>query len=186
MENKLDINSFKELYSWLEKNHNIKEYIWVNAKRGRPNNKEFNYIDAVYCALCFGWIDSTCKNIEGKTYQKLMPRSKNSHWSYLNIERCNYLIEKGLMKKQGIKVMPKYFDPLEENKDIIKILKGDNQVWKNFNEFPKLYQRIRIDNIIWAKKNKDLYNKRLAKLIQTTRENKMYGQWNDYGKLKEE
>ena len=31
--------------------------------------------------------------------------------------------------------------------DILKALKNDSIVWENFNKFPALYQRVRIDTI---------------------------------------
>ena len=153
MDNVININSFDELYNWFLKNYKKIDYVWVNAKRGKPNNKDFSYYDAVYCALCFGFIDSTCKNIDGITYQKLVPRSKKTHWTYLNIIRCKYLNNKKLIKKEVLDKIPKY-DPIK-------------------------------DNIAWVRKDKNLFKSRLDKLIKTAKENKMYGQWNDYGRLLE-
>lgn len=95
------VSDFIELYTWLKNNCESEPYVWVNAKRGKPNGQDFPYIDAVYCALCFGWIDTTCKNLDGITYQKLAPRSKKSHWTYLNISRCKYLMQQGLMTEAG-------------------------------------------------------------------------------------
>lgn len=49
--------------------------------------------------------------------------------------------------------------------------------------FPELYRRIRIDTIQQVRKQPDLFEKRLEKLIENTRNNKMYGSWNDDGRL---
>jgi len=106
-------NDFEELYIWLKNNHNKELCVWVNAKRGKPNNYDFNYIDAVYCALCFGWIDTTCKNIDGVAYQKFVPRRKKSHWTYLNIARCEYLMEQGFMTKSGQNAMLAYHNLIQ-------------------------------------------------------------------------
>lgn len=183
MNHQIFITSFQELYDWLNKNHQTSDYVWVNAKRGKPNGIDFNYLDLVYCSLCFGWIDSTCKNFDGILYQKIMPRSFNSHWTYLNIARCQYLINKGLMTDSGLKVMPKNYKNFEISADIVQKLQQAAPSWHNFCNFPELYQRIRIDNIEWARKNPATFNKRLDKLIETSRQNKMYGNWNDYGRL---
>lgn len=184
MEKLITVNCFKELYEWLSANYNIQDYVWVNAKRGKPNGIDFSYIDAVYCALCFGWIDSTCKNVNGITYQKLMPRSKRSHWTYLNIARCEYLIQKELMTDSGLRAMPSNYKQFDISNDILVELKKNKKMWNNFNNFPILYQRIRIDNIEWARKNNELFRSRLDKLIETAEQNKMYGQWDDYGRLR--
>lgn len=185
MEALIKVSDFKELYAWLQANHRSESFVWVNAKRGKPNGRDFSYIDAVYCALCFGWIDTTCKNIEGITYQKITPRSKKSHWTYLNIARCKYLIEQGIMTEAGLNAMPPNRDEFSISQDILQRLRSDERVWVNFNRFPQLYQRIRIDNIEWTREKKGLetFAKRLDKLIETCRENKLYGEWNDYGRL---
>ena len=77
--------------------------------------------------------------------------------------------------------------PTEEFKideDNLKELKKDAEVWKNFQNFPKLYQRVRIDTIQIKKKNKpELYKSRLQKLIDNTKKGIMYGEWNDNGRL---
>lgn len=185
---RLKIDCFEQLYDWLKEHHNQEPYLWVNARRGKPNGKDFNYLDAVYCALCFGWIDSTCRNIDGVLYQKLMPRKLGSHWTYLNIARCMYLKDKKLMAPAGEQAMPKQYEQFDVPVDIVNTLKNDQNVWQNFNSFPQLYRRIRIDNIVWARQkgNQEMADKRLQKLIDTSRQGKMYGQWNDYGRLLEE
>ena len=183
MQNLLNVKNFLQMYSWMECNCKSKDFVWVNTKRGKPNNLDFSYIDAVYCALCFGWIDSVCKNINGITYQKFSPRRKNSHWSYLNIKRCEYLIKKGYMKESGLATMPKNRNFSFISEDIIEKLKSDEKAFSNFKNFPELYRNIRIDNIEWARKNKKLFEKRVEKLIFYSKNNKMYGEWNDYGRL---
>ncbi len=56
-------------------------------------------------------------------------------------------------------------------------------IYENFMNFPELYRRIRIDTIQQVRKQPDLFEKRLEKLIENTRNNKMYGSWNDDGRL---
>ena len=68
--------------------------------------------------------------------------------------------------------------------DILEALQKDEIAWKNFQEFPKLYQLIRIDTIqVNKKKQPDLFQRRLQKLVDNTRQNIMYGDWNDNGRL---
>ena len=56
--------------------------------------------------------------------------------------------------------------------------------WGPFNKFPDLYRRIRAYNISFYKKlNPDTYKKALNRLIDQTLLGKMYGEWNDYGRL---
>lgn len=67
--------------------------------------------------------------------------------------------------------------------EILQALKSDDEVWKNFCNFPDLYQRVRIDTIQIKKKQPDLFQSRLQKLIDNTRKGIMYGEWNDNGRL---
>ena len=62
-------------------------------------------------------------------------------------------------------------------------LKEDLQVYANFMSFPTLYQNVRIDTIQSVKKQPALFQSRLDKFITNTKENKMYGQWHDNGRL---
>lgn len=99
-ENILDCKSRKEFYEWLKDNHEREEECWVACKRGKIQDDDiFYYIDAVYVTLCFGWIDSIHKNINGKRMQKFTPRKNNSPWGELNKQRCRYLIKHDLMSK---------------------------------------------------------------------------------------
>ncbi|BFT74415.1 hypothetical protein PAENIP36_58570 [Paenibacillus sp. P36] len=62
-------------------------------------------------------------------------------------------------------------------------LKKEKQVYDNFMAFPELYRRVRIDTIQSIKSQPELFKSRLDKFITNTRENNMYGQWNDQGRL---
>ena len=182
--NLLKAKNRDELREWLIKNYNTEKECWVEVKRGRPiENGTFWYIDVVEEAMCFGWIDSTTKKLDnGITVQKLAPRSKNSIWSELNKERCKRMEKLGRMTEEGRKLIPK--EEFKIDDDILKELKKDSEVWENFQKFPELYQRVRIDTIQIKKKNKpELYKSRLQKLIENTKKGIMYGEWNDNGRL---
>lgn len=88
------------------------------------------------------------------------------------------------MKEEGLRILP---DMRPESFTIDQYietrLKEDDQVYQNFTHFPELYRRIRIDTIQSYKRDPDIFHKRLDKFIKNTRENKMYGQWNDNGRL---
>ena len=182
--NLLNVKNRKEFREWLKENYVTQKECWVCVKRGRPlHNDTFWYIDAVEEALCFGWIDSTAKRLEsGITIQKFAPRSKNSAWSELNKARCERMEKLGLMTHAGRNIIPKtdfVIDP-----EILQELKKDKLVWENFNKFPQLYKRVRIDTIQIKKKAKpELYRSRLEKFIDNTKKGIMFGEWNDNGRL---
>ena len=142
------------------------------------------YIDAVEEAICFGWIDSITKKGEnGILIQRFSPRKENSSWTELNKQRARRMVKLGLMTKHGEKVLPNLDEEFKVDDDVLKRLKKDGEVWKNLKEFPSLYFKVRIDNIQRVRKNKELFNYRLEKLIETAKRKKLYGQWNDYGRL---
>ena len=184
--NILKVKNREELRLWLENNYETQKECWVIVKRGRPQNDDtFWYIDAVEEALCFGWIDSTVKKLDtGITIQRLSPRKKGSIWSELNKERCRRMEKLGKMTQAGKKVLPDMSEKgFNIDINILEALKKDEIVWANFHKFPSLYQRVRIDTIQIKKKNPQLFQKRLEKLIENKKKGIMYGEWNDNGRL---
>lgn len=66
---------------------------------------------------------------------------------------------------------------------ILEALQADTEIWENFQKFPWLYQRVRIDTIQIKKKQLELFKSRLQKLLDNIKVNVMYGEWNDNGRL---
>ena len=183
--NLLPAKNRDELREWLIRNHKTERECWVVVKRGKPtDNGTFWYVDAVEEALCFGWIDGILKKFDnGITAQKLVPRRKHSRWSELNKERCRRMEKLGKMTDAGRAVLPDMsLRRFVIDAEILSELKSDKTVWRNFCKFPALYRRVRIDTI-QIKKRSRLFQERLQKFIENTRQGKMYGQWNDNGRL---
>ena len=179
--NILNIKNREEFRDWLIANSLSKKDCWVICPRTKPDGITFTYIDAVEEALCFGWIDSVLKVVDGVAYQRFSPRKKNSPWTELNKERARRLIKLGLMTSRGKKVMPKM--RYKEDEKIVKALK-EARVYSKFKSFPPLYQRVRMYNIAFYRgKNKQDYEAALLHLIEKTKKGEMYGEWNDYGRL---
>ncbi|WP_213520134.1 YdeI/OmpD-associated family protein [Paenibacillus montaniterrae] len=184
IENLLAVKTRSELREWLQKHSKTEKCCWVIiSMKSEPDT--LLYLDAVEEALCFGWIDSTKKKIsEHQVAQRLSPRSKRSSWTELNKERVRRLEKLGLMTDAGRKVLPDMkpdsfeIDPVIEQK-----LREDSQVYQHYLAFPELYKRVRIDTIQSVKQDPQLFNSRLDKFIANTKENKMYGQWHDNGRL---
>ena len=64
--NILNIDNRAAFRAWLAANGAAEPECWVALKRGRPvDDEHFWYLDAVEEALCFGWIDSTLRPIDG-------------------------------------------------------------------------------------------------------------------------
>lgn len=180
IKNLIGVKTRQELRNWLEGNSNTERFCWVIVSMSKQS-EDIQYLDAVEEALCFGWIDGIKKKIsDTELAQRLSPRKKNSNWTELNKERVRRLDKLGLMKEEGLKILPEMrLESFTIDKNIETLLKEDEQLYQNFINFPELYSRIRIDTIQSYRNEPDTFNKRLDKFIENTRENKMYGQWND-------
>ena len=185
MKNILDITNRADFRAWLFEHSQTEKECWVVIKRGRPvDDEHFWYLDAVEEALCFGWIDSVWKNIDGVMWSRFSPRQKKSPWTELNKERVRRLEKLGLMTDAGRAVLPDMkISSFKIDPDIERALK-DARAWSKFRSFPPLYQRIRAYNVMFYKtRNKEQYEKALKHLAETAKKGEMFGEWNDYGRL---
>ena len=182
---RLNVNNRTDFRDWLEHNHIKESECWVEVKKGKPDSEDcLFYLDAVEEAMCYGWIDSTNKLSDGIRLQRFSPRKKNSPWTEKNKERARRLEKLGLMTDYGRTVLPELNpDIFEFDDDFVDVMKK-NRVWTKFRSFPLLYQRIRAYNISFYKRKVPvMYEKALDHLITETKKNRMFGDWNDYGRL---
>ena len=182
--NLIRVKTRKELRDWLKENSNKERICWVIVSM-TDQSEVIQYLDAVEEALCFGWIDGIKKKIsDTELAQRFSTRKKQSNWTELNKERVRRLDKLGLMNEEGLRILPDMRpESFTIDKDIETLLKEDDQLYQNFINFPELYRRIRIDTIQSYRNEPSIFDKRLTKFIENTRENKMYGQWNDNGRL---
>ncbi|MCM1337913.1 MAG: YdeI/OmpD-associated family protein [Candidatus Amulumruptor caecigallinarius] len=186
IKNLLDAASRQEFRDWLLANASTAAECWLRVKKGRnPVDGLVLYLDAVEEALCFGWIDSTCKLYEGVVVQRFSPRKKDSNWTELNKERCRRLIKIGLMTDSGMEGMPDLDEKFTWYPEVEEAFKKNRIALKNFKSFHPLYQRVRIDKIHNEKNRgrEENFQKRLQKLIEASEKGIMIGDWNDYGRL---
>ncbi len=182
--NILDIKDRVQFRQWLTENHATERECWLVAKRGKtPPEDSIWYLDAVEEALCFGWIDSTLKSVDGITLQRFGPRTKSGQWTELNKERCRRLEKLGLMTESGRKACPDLSAKFEIMPEIVKAFKKVPSAWNNFQAMHPLYRRVRIDNIHRVKSKPELFNSRLSKLIEASAKGEIIGDWHDCGRL---
>lgn len=183
--NVLNITKREVFRQWLIDHHLTETMCWVEVRRTKiPPEDCLWYLDTVEEALCFGWIDSTTKKVDGRQMQRFSPRRKGGMWSELNKERCRRMEALGLMTDAGRRELPDMTDKgFVIDPYILERFKRHRKAWGNFRKFPTLYQRVRIDTIQRDKTDMAVFDKRLDKLIAAAAENKMIGDWNDYGRL---
>jgi len=93
----------KEWRNWLEENCQKEKSVWLVLYHKKSKIQGVNLNDATEEALCFGWIDSLCKNRDAESfYLTFTPRNpKKSKWSKSNIQRAEKMIAQGLMTQYG-------------------------------------------------------------------------------------
>lgn len=92
-----------EWREWLEKSHSQTEGIYLIFYAVAHENESMRWEEAVRVALCYGWIDSTVKNIgPGKRRQYFCTRKPKSVWSKVNKDHIKELKKKKLMHESGL------------------------------------------------------------------------------------
>jgi len=182
----LKVKTRKAFYDYMEKNHKNLTEVFVVTKVGNPKNIKdcLSYIDAIEVALCFGFIDSSKKIIDGDLVQRFSPRKKDSYFSELNKARCRRLIKLKDMTEYGLKVIPDLNKEYIFPKYLINKIKKDPIAYKFFMSTPKLYQNIRIYNLDFAHQtNKELFKISFSNFMKKCHDQRMYGTYDDYGRL---
>src|SRR5207247_2954461 len=152
----------KEWRAWLAQHHRAAPEIWLVYYKKDSGKPRIPYNHAVEEALCYGWIDSLLKPIDARRYaQRFSPRKPTRVLSPMNRERVRRLIAEKRMTKAGLASISHVFDHKRDTKkklparipaDILRRLKRDAVVWRNFQRFPESYKRIRIAWIAAARR----------------------------------
>jgi uncharacterized protein YdeI (YjbR/CyaY-like superfamily) len=174
----LRVTTRKAWRVWLEKNHAKKNEIWLVYATKQSGHARIPYNDAVEEALCFGWIDGVMKKIDANYFaQRFSPRrSTTSQLSETNKERVRRLIRAGFMTPTGLeKIRDRMSERFVPAPDIIAALKRDPTAWKNFQRFPKWYQRVRLGWLDASRGRREIFEARLSYFLKMTAQNKRYG-----------
>lgn len=92
-----------EWRKWLHSNHATSKGVYLIFYKVGHENDSMRWEEAVKVALCYGWIDSTSKNLgDGKRRQYFTPRTNKSVWSAVNKKHIEVLISNNLMHKSGL------------------------------------------------------------------------------------
>jgi uncharacterized protein YdeI (YjbR/CyaY-like superfamily) len=103
---KLQADSIEAWRSWLRKNHDHEDLVWLVFRKKGKGPVPFDYQEALDEALCMGWVDSLLKKIDEATYmRKFTPRKATSTWSDRNKERVEQLILEGRMMPPGMRTI---------------------------------------------------------------------------------
>jgi uncharacterized protein YdeI (YjbR/CyaY-like superfamily) len=175
--NLLHASNRKEWRSWLKKHYKSAKDVWLVYNKKETGKPRIPYNDAVEEALCFGWIDSTVRTIDGERFaQRFSPRKPKSLYSQANKERLTRLIEQRKVARDVLASLKnsagKKFVPPP---DILDAIRAHKDAWKHFRKFSPSYKRIRIAYIEGARKRPAEFRKRLDYFIRMTEKNKQFG-----------
>jgi uncharacterized protein YdeI (YjbR/CyaY-like superfamily) len=88
---------------WLAEHHDTAPGVWLVSWRTATGRPAVGYDASVEEALCFGWIDSLAKTVDGERSRQLFtPRRPRSGWSTSNKERVRRLLAAGLIEPAGL------------------------------------------------------------------------------------
>ena len=160
---------------WLAEHFETEREAWFVFPTVDSGETGVSYNDAVEEALCFGWIDGKAGTLD-ETHQlrRFTPRRPGSGYSQPNIERLKWLDRQGMIHpKIRPSVETLLREPFTFPEDILRALRQDETVWKNYLAFSEPYKRIRVAYIDAARKRPAEFEKRLENFIRKTRENKL-------------
>ena len=163
--------------AWLEAHFDTAREIWLVYPNKASGEPRILYNDAVEEALCFGWIDSIVKKLDGlHAVQRFTPRNPRSGYSQMNKERLRWLAGEGMLHPS---VREAVEDVLKEKfvfpADILEAVRANGQAWERFQGFSPAYQRIRVAYIDVAKARPEVYESRLQSFIKATERGKLLG-----------
>lgn len=179
---KVFIENTSELRSWLERNFDKSESVWLVKWKKGLGKSYISYDEMVDELMCFGWIDSLPKNLDDqKTMHRISPRNPKSNWSGLNKERIRRLTKTGKMTPSGLKVIEQakingtwnFLDDVEQlmiPSDLEEALNNDSNARYYFDRFPDSSKR----NILeWTKnaKQDSTREKRISETVAKAAQN---------------
>lgn len=160
----------EEWRAWLEKHHATETEIWLVFPKKHTGKPRVSYDAAVEEALCFGWIDSVARTLDGDhSMQRFTPRKDRTNWSPSNLERVERLRAEGKMTDAGIAVLhpdPDYRPPerigAEPPPWLEEALRKHPKAWESFQHLAPSHRRNYVRWITEAKKEET----RLGRLQQ--------------------
>lgn len=172
---------------WLMKNHASESEIWLVFHKKHTGAPSLAYEEAVEEALCFGWIDSIIKKLDGEKYmQKFTPRKKKSEWSEPNKKRARRMIRQGKMAEAGLaKIKEAKADgrwgkvkfresPARIPLELRAALKENAKAREIFDTYSPSYKKLIIGWIMSARKHETRL-RRIEEVVELAAQNKRLG-----------
>lgn len=143
----------KQWRDWLHENQPISNGICLLFYKVSSENESMRWEEAVQVAICYGWIDSTVKNIDNERRKQVFtPRKDKSVWSKLNKTYIEKLISDNLMHESGLKKIEiakqngtweslDKVENLEIPDDLAHAFKENKIAFENYQNFSPSYRK---------------------------------------------
>ena len=171
----VDVRTRQRWRTWLARHHASSPGVWLVCHKDHTGVTSIPYADTVHEALCFGWIDSLIKRLDGDRYaRKFTPRRPTSKWSDINRARWTELKAAGLTaaptdntyaSRPTVPDLPSY---------IGKGLKADPNAWQFFQSLAPTHRRHFVGWIHTAKRQ-DTRKKRIRESVKLLTAGKKLG-----------
>ncbi len=177
-------------YSWLSENHvQYEQGVYLVFYKLEAKIPTMRWEEAVRVALCFGWIDSTVKNVGGpKRIQYFCKRKPKSVWSRINKNHVEELIALNKMQNSGyrsIEIAKENgswiaLDDVENGiipKDLQKAFNTNKKAFENYKSFTFSNRKSYLYWLNQAKRT-ETRERRIKEIIKLCRANiKSRGSW---------
>jgi uncharacterized protein YdeI (YjbR/CyaY-like superfamily) len=183
----LNVTEREDWRRWLLANHGSETEIWLVFHKRHTGAPSLAYEDAVEEALCFGWIDSIVRRVDGDRYiQKFTPRRKKSKWSELNKKRARKMIRRGRMAEPGLsKIKEAKADgrwgkvkfresPVRIPLELRNALKENSKARETFDDYTPSYKKLLIGWIMSARKENTRL-RRIHEVVELAAQKKRLG-----------
>ncbi len=167
----------KSWRAWLGTHYRSEKEIWLVYHKKESGKTRIPYNDAVEEALCFGWIDSIIKKIDGERFaQRFSPRRPGRPYSQANRVRLRAMIAKGKVRREVLASLPEgTLGRFVVPPDILSAIKRNRRAWTNFRKLSGTYKEIRIGFIPGSRNRPEAFRKRLRYFIAMTEKNRLFG-----------
>jgi len=168
---------------WLHNNHNSSTGVYLIFYKVNSPFESMRWEEAVQVAICYGWIDSTVRNLdEHRRKQIFCPRKNKSVWSKLNKTYIEKLIAENLMHESGLSKIEiakqngswKSLDDVEEliiPDDLALAFEQNQSAFDNYKNFSPSYRK---SYLYWLNqaKREETRNNRITTIIELCQQNK--------------
>jgi uncharacterized protein YdeI (YjbR/CyaY-like superfamily) len=172
----------KEFRDWFKKNHKNEDKVYLISYKKHTGKPSLSHKESMEEAICFGWIDTIIKRIDGEKYCRcFVKRKEKANWSKNTLSYAKKLIQEKKMTLQGLKAYERGLKRPVLNHNLPKnpptpselklLLDKNKEARENFKNLAPSRKRL---HIYWIEKAKRLEtrNRRIKEVFRLIKKNK--------------